>query len=33
MFAFVVWDALQKRFAARDRLGIKPLCWDAAVGR
>src|SRR5262245_12881070 len=33
MFAFVIWDRIQKRvLAARDRVGIKPLCWTMHGG-
>ncbi len=34
MFAFVIWDRRRRRlFAARDRLGIKPLYYSTAGGR
>jgi len=33
MFSFVIWDRLQQSaFGARDRLGIKPLCWTMDRG-
>lgn len=33
IFAFVIWDRLERRvFAARDRMGIKPLCWTFLDG-
>lgn len=33
MFAFVIWDRHKRAaIAARDRLGIKPLCWASVPG-
>src|SRR5919108_584345 len=33
MFAFVIWDRHERSaFGARDRIGIKPLCWSAIPG-